>query len=59
MDSRDLFREVVVRVLQCYDGMISCCCSECPLNGYTEYDGEIEREDICDMIKEWARENEI
>ena len=57
MDSRDLFREVVLRVLQCYDGRISCCCDECPLNGCVEL-GE-EREDICDMIKDWARENEI
>lgn len=59
MDSRDLFRWIVLRVLQCYDGGIDCRCSECPLNGYTEYDGEIVLEDICEMIKEWLRNNEI
>lgn len=57
MDSRDLFREVVLRVLQCWDGGINCICDGCPLNGYTVYQYKLE--DVCEMIKEWARENEI
>lgn len=57
MDSRDIFKEIVLRVLQCYDGRIISDCNECSLNGCIEL-GE-EREDICEMIKEWTRENEI
>lgn len=59
MDSRDIFKEIVSRVLQCYDGNIDCRCIECSLNGYTGYDGEIILKDICEMVKEWTRENEI